>query len=201
MAPNRTASASGHCIPGGAMNAFVHLDVRSYFSIKDGAFSPEELALRAAELGMPAVSITDRDGLYGAPRFAAACGRVGVRPIYGAALTIRTRDAYGRAVDRRVTLLAKDATGYGNLCRLITTAHMTGERGDPALTTGQICERATGLICLLGSESEPGILATGGLHDAAVDAVRPFLAAFGPGATGSDESDLYVEVQHRLEQG
>ena len=52
MAPNRTASASGHCIPGGAMNAFVHLDVQSYFSLKNGAFSPEHLAGRAAELGM-----------------------------------------------------------------------------------------------------------------------------------------------------
>ena len=41
MAPNRTGSASGHCIPGVAMKAFVHLDVRSYFSLKDGAFSPE----------------------------------------------------------------------------------------------------------------------------------------------------------------
>src|SRR6266496_3471108 len=170
-------------------SSFVHLSVRSFFSIKDGAFSPEELAFRAAELGMPAVAITDRDGLYGAPRFAAACVRVGVRPIFGAALTVRTNLAdgrlpLGRPPDRRVTLLAKDATGYGNLCRLITTAHMTGERGDPALTTGQICERATGLVCLLGLESEPGSLAAAGLRDAAIDALRPFLAAFGAGATG-----------------
>src|SRR5438132_13055236 len=89
MAPNRTALASGHCIPGGAMNAFVHLDVRSYFSLKDGAFSPEELAVRAAELGMPAVAMTDRDGLYGAARFVSACSQVGVRPLLGATLTIR----------------------------------------------------------------------------------------------------------------
>src|SRR5438093_9384213 len=89
MAPNRTASASGHCIPGGAMNAFVHLDVRSYFSLKDGAFSPEELAVRAAELGMPAVTLTDRDGLYGSTRFVSACTQVGVRPVLGATLTIR----------------------------------------------------------------------------------------------------------------
>src|SRR5438034_9457153 len=104
----------------GRGGAFVHLNVRSYFSMKDGAFSPEDLAARAAELGMPAVAITDRDGLYGAPRFAAACVRVGVRPIFGAALTVRTRLADGRLpigrspierpLDRRVTLLAQDAT-------------------------------------------------------------------------------------------
>src|SRR5207302_8244219 len=118
MAPNRTASASGHCIPGGAMNAFVHLDVRSYFSLKDGAFSPEELALRAAQLGMPAASLTDRDGLYGAARFVSACQQVGIRPILGATLTVR-EDA-----DTSVVVLAEDSVGYANLCRLITDAHM-----------------------------------------------------------------------------
>src|SRR6266542_6184439 len=131
---------------------FVHLNVRSYFSMKDGALSPEDLALRAAELGMPAVSLTDRDGLCGAARFADACRQVGVWPIFGATLTIRTL-----AGDRLVTLLAKDASGYGNLCRLITTAHMTGERGDPAVTAGQVCERSGGLVCLLGPALRTGL--------------------------------------------
>jgi error-prone DNA polymerase len=166
---------------------FIHLNVRSYFSIKDGAFSPEDLAKRAAELGMPAVAITDRDGLYGAPRFAAACRHYGVKPIFGATLTVRTKRR-----DHVVTLLAKDAVGYGNLCRLITTAHMTGKRGDPALTTGQICERSWGLICFLGPESEPGRLAAAGLRDSALAAVHPFREAFG-------SSDLFVEVQNQLE--
>src|SRR6266511_968634 len=168
---------------------FIHLSVRSYFSMKDGALSPEDLAIRAAELGMPAVALTDRDGLYGAARFADACRRVGVRPMFGATLTVRTL-----AGDRLVTLLAKDASGYGNLCRLITTAHMTGERGDPALTTGQVCERAGGLICLAGPDSEPGALAKPGWHDAALTALRPLREAFG------DEGDLFIEVQHRLEE-
>jgi error-prone DNA polymerase len=138
---------------------------------------------------MSAVAVTDRDGLYGAARFAAACRDAGVRPIYGASLTVRTVRE-----DRLVTMLAKDATGYGNLCGLITTAHMTGERGDPALTTGQMCERAEGLICLLGPESEPGSLAAVGRADAALIATRPFRDAFTPG-------DLFVEVVNRLEPG
>jgi error-prone DNA polymerase len=169
---------------------FVHLSVRSYFSMKDGAMSPEELAARTAELGMTAVALTDRDGLYGAARFAEACRQVGVRPILGAALTVRTL-----AGDRLVTLLAKDASGYGNLCRLITTAHMTGERGDPALTAGQVCERSEGLICLLGPRSEPGAMAASGRPEAALAAIGPFVDAFGSGHGG----DLFVEVQHRLE--
>src|SRR5439155_413436 len=103
--------------------------------------------------------MTDRDGLYGAARFADACqqvsGRVApVRPIHGATLTVRTRTQ-----DTPVVVLAKDARGYANLCTLITTAHMTGERGDPALTTSQVCERADGLIALIGPETEPGELA------------------------------------------
>src|SRR5437016_6440227 len=102
MVPNRTASASGHCIPGDAMKAFVHLDVRSYFSMKDGAFSPELLAVRAAELGMPAVAMTDRDGLYGAARFVSACQQVGVRPILGATLTVRPDS---------IIVVAQDAMG------------------------------------------------------------------------------------------
>ncbi len=68
---------------------FVHLDVRSFFSLKEGAFSPEQLAQRAAALGMPAVAMTDRDGLYGAARFVRACEAAGVRPILGASLTVR----------------------------------------------------------------------------------------------------------------
>jgi error-prone DNA polymerase len=168
------------------MLPFVHLNVRSYFSMKDGAFSPESLVERASQLDMQVVALTDRDGLYGAARFADACRRQGVRPILGATLTVRTL-----AGDRHVVLLAKDDSGYGNLCRLISTAQMTGERGDPALTTGQVCERAEGLVCLSGSASEPGGLAVAGRFDAALSAMDPFRDAFG--------DDLFVEVQHRLE--
>src|SRR5437588_2975965 len=148
MAPNRTASASGHCIPGGAMNAFVHLDVRSYFSLKDGACSPEELSVRAAELGMPAVAMTDREGLYGAARFVSACAQTGVRPILGATLTVR-----GRPPDTSLVVLAGDTSGYANLCRLITDAHMLGERGDPSLAVEQVLAHSGGLVCLLGPQS------------------------------------------------
>jgi error-prone DNA polymerase len=173
--------------------SFTHLNVRSYFSLKDGAFPPEDLVLRAAELGMDAVAITDRDGLYGSARFADACRQVSerarpIRPIYGATLTVRTRSR-----DASVVVLAKDATGYANLCSLITTAHMSGDRGDPALTTTQICERSDGLICLLGPESLPATLAVHGLVEAARDALHPWREAFG--------RDLYIEVRNRLEAG
>jgi error-prone DNA polymerase len=178
---------------------FVHLDVRSYFSLKEGTLSPEALARRAAELQMPAVALADRDGLYGVARFVEACEREGVRPILGAALTVREAGTLplprtGRKpVDANVVLLARDAAGYANLCRLITDAHMTGERGDPSLTPEQVCAHAGGLVALLGPASPPGAFALAGRIDAGRAALGPYRDAFG--------ERLFVAVQQRLEEG
>ena len=177
---------------------FVHLDVRSFFSLKEGAFSPEALVRRAAELQMPAVALADRDGLYGAARFVEACEREGVRPILGASLTVREPGTLPlprsgrRSVDASVVLLARNTTGYANLCRLVTDAHMTGERGDPSLTPEQICAHSEGLVALLGPSSPPGALALAGRIDAGRRAAEPYREAFGERA--------FVAVQHRLER-
>jgi error-prone DNA polymerase len=171
--------------------SFVHLHCRSYFSLKDGAFSPEHLARRSAELGMPAVAMTDRDGLYGAARFVDACRDVGVKPILGAWLTLDDgRQAPGA---HHVVLLARDAKGYGNLCRLITHAHMRGERGEPWLSPREVMERAEGLVCLLGPESPPAALALAGRPGAAREMTRPWREAFGPWC--------FLEVRDLLEPG
>src|SRR5262245_25514665 len=179
------------------VTSFAHLDVRSFFSLKEGAFSPEALARRAAEFGMPAVALADRDGIYGAARFVDACEHEGVRPILGASVTVREAGtlplpkAGRRPADASVTLLARDATGYANLCRLVTDAHMTGERGDPSLTPEQICAHAEGLVAILGPSSPPGALAAAGRIDAGRRAAEPYREAFGDRA--------FVAVQHRLE--
>ncbi len=193
--------------------SFVHLDVRSFFSLKEGAFSPEHLARRAAELGMPAVALTDRDGLYGAARFVDACRKHGVKPLLGASVTVGADEEGGRVsperrrggpkgrpsssgegpTDSHVILLARDSAGYANLCRLITDAHMVGERGDPSLTAEQVCAHSWGLVGLLGPSSPVGRLAVGGRLDAAKRALSPFRDAFG--------ERLYVAVEQRLEAG
>ncbi|MGH2710372.1 MAG: PHP domain-containing protein, partial [Actinomycetota bacterium] len=166
---------------------FVHLHCRSYFSLKDGAYSPEDLALRAAELGMPAAAMTDRDTLLGAVRFTDACSRVGVRPILGAQLTL------GEDRSERVVLLARDAAGYANLCRLISSAHSRGQRGEPWLSPREVMERAEGLVCLLGPESPPGRAARIGRPGAARELARPWREAFSPWC--------FVEVRDLLEPG
>ena len=119
-----------------AAGGFIHLDVRSCFSLKEGAFTPEQLAARAGALGMSGVAMTDRDGLYGAARFMRACEREGVEPLLGASVTVREEVGRGQApahdsgddaTRRHVVLLATDDTGYANLCRLLTDAHMLGD--------------------------------------------------------------------------
>ncbi|GFH37114.1 DNA polymerase III subunit alpha [Streptomyces pacificus] len=134
------------------MPGFTHLHTVSGFSVRYGASHPERLAERAAERGMGALALTDRDTVAGAVRFAKACARAGIRPIFGAELAVRERAVNERGVRAagpaarverrrtpvrggafidesapRVTFLARDgAAGWAELCRLITAAHAAG---------------------------------------------------------------------------
>jgi error-prone DNA polymerase len=173
------------------MEPVVHLDVRSCFSLKEGAFTPEQLARRAAELGMSAVAMVDRDGLYGAARFVRACVNEGIAPILGASVTVRAPSP--PPGDAHVVLLAIDDAGYANLCRLLTDAHMLGERGDPWLDLRQICAHAAGLVAIAGPRSHPGRLAVIGRTDAAAALLAPLREAFG-------RDRCYVGVEHRVER-
>ena len=94
---------------------YVELHAHSSYSFLDGASLPEELAVSAAELGYPALALTDHDGVYGSLEFAHEAKHFGVRPITGAELTLADRS--------HVTLLVETAKGYANLCRLLTGAH------------------------------------------------------------------------------
>jgi error-prone DNA polymerase len=67
---------------------YIELHCHSHFSLLDGASSPEDLVRRAAELGMPASALTDHDNVYGAVRFAQAAQAAGIKPIFGAELTL-----------------------------------------------------------------------------------------------------------------
>ena len=129
---------------------YVELHAHSSYSFLDGASLPEELAVRAAELGYPALALTDHDGVYGSLEFAHAAKHFGVRPITGAELTLADRS--------HVTVLVETAKGYANLCRLITAAHAhtrpegkeTQPPADPALDQALLEELNEGLVCLSG---------------------------------------------------
>jgi error-prone DNA polymerase len=126
---------------------FVELAARSAFSLLTGASTPEALVERAAEIGMPALALTDLFDLGGIVRFTHACDRAGIRPIVGAEVrAIRT--GHVRSAPLYLTLLCVNREGYHNLCGLITRARLTNPRGHPLLGIKVLKERGEGLICL-----------------------------------------------------
>src|SRR2546421_2862954 len=129
---------------------YVELHAHSAYSFLDGASLPEELAVRAAELGYEALALTDHDGVYGSLEFAHAAKAFGIRPITGAEVTLADRS--------HLTLLVETPRGYGNLCRLLTASH-AGTRPpgheteaplDPSLDLELLLEHREGLVCLSG---------------------------------------------------
>ncbi len=95
---------------------YVELHAHTSFSFLDGASMPQELLGRAAELGYPALAITDHDGLHGAMEFAQAARAIGIAPITGAEITLTDGS--------HLTLLVETHSGYENLCRLLTQAYV-----------------------------------------------------------------------------
>jgi error-prone DNA polymerase len=176
--------------------SYVELHAHSAFSFLDGASSPDELAIRAAELGHETMALTDHDGIWGSMEFAQACDTQGVRPITGAELTVLAPGASPPDAGWRgncplgafhVTLLVETASGYRNLCRLLTAAHAgTRERPQepiaPAVALGDLLRHAEGLVCLSGCARD-GALAgriARGEHGAAEQLGRRLAAVFGP---------------------
>ena len=129
------------------MSSYVELHCHSCYSFLDGASSPGELVQRAAALGMPALAVTDHNGLYGAVEFCRAAREAGVHPIIGAEVTLSN--------GAHLTLLAEDQRGYSNLCRLISRAQLAGQKNAPVLTWERLRAHAEGLICLSGCRQGP----------------------------------------------
>ncbi|HEX4575457.1 MAG TPA: DNA polymerase III subunit alpha, partial [Gemmatimonadales bacterium] len=136
---------------------YSELHCHSAFSFLDGASHPEQLALAAAELGYPALALTDHNGVYGSMAFAHAAGQHGLQAITGAEVTLGDGS--------HMTLLAETPEGYANLCRLLTEAHLgRADRRDPRLDFASLEGRHAGLIVLSGCRSGllPQVLARDG---------------------------------------
>jgi error-prone DNA polymerase len=158
----------------------------------DGAIPAEALPHAAAALGFEAVALTDHDSLLGAVRFARACRDAGIKPVYGAELTIRPPGSIeaedGKGVStaggspEHVTVIVRNRTGYMNLCRLITAAHLGNERGNPGIIAEALVERAEGLFVLSGCrQGEVARRARDGDVEGAVAAARWWRSAVGDG--------------------
>jgi error-prone DNA polymerase len=122
--------------------SFVHLHVHSYYSFLDGASSIETLVRQAAQLGMPALALTDHNSLAGAVQFTKACADYLVQPILGVELTLSDQS--------HLTLLAQNPDGYANLCRLISAGFQYGGRLSPALPIEMLQQHSGSIVCLTG---------------------------------------------------
>ncbi|MFU8796161.1 MAG: DNA polymerase III subunit alpha, partial [Dehalococcoidia bacterium] len=172
---------------------YVELHCHSNFSLLDGASHPEDLVSKAADLDMPALALTDHDGLYGAIRFYKACLRAGIKPIIGAEMTLQNGS--------HITLLAKNDEGYSDLCRLITGAQLEHEhqgahpenpRGNPVLKLENLARHSAGLTCLSGCrKGEMAGSITSGRREKACEVANRYIDIFG-------REDCYIELQNNF---
>ncbi len=170
-----------------AASDYIELHAHSYFSLLDGASSPEALVERAAQLGMTALALTDHDAVYGAVRFESAARATGIHAIFGAELTL--------VGGSHLTLLVENERGWGNLCWLISQARGNAPKGEAALARHLLERHTTGLIALSGCHK--GEIASALLRGdprAAGEA-----ACFYRDVFGTDR--FWIELQHHKQPG
>jgi DNA polymerase-3 subunit alpha len=172
---------------------FVPLRVFSSFTMLEGAIEPKAIAKTAKQRGFPAVALADRNGLYAAMAFSEACSGAGVQPIIGATVGIARPAECGASVGTIdwLVLLAKDETGYLNLCQLVSAAHM--DRPDhlgPHIDLLALSAASDGLIALTAG-GEGGVARL--LADGQASAARLLLERLA--AIFADR--LYVELSRR----
>jgi len=130
---------------------FVHLRVHSEYSMVDGLVRVKPLIGRVAELGMPAVGLTEQSNMCSLVRFYKAAMGAGVKPIIGADLWLENPDEPENPF--RLTLLARDEKGYLHLTEIISLGYTKGQRyGKPIIQKAWLEARAAGLIALSGAK-------------------------------------------------
>ena len=142
---------------------FVHLRVRSCYSLLEGAVRPKELAGLAREMRMPAVAVTDTNNLFGVFEISETLAKAGVQPIIGVTLSVdldaaapatghtQVRDNYPS-----VAILVKDEAGYINLSKLLSSAYLDVGAGElPHATVEKLAALSGGLILLTGGPNGP----------------------------------------------
>jgi error-prone DNA polymerase len=202
------------------MSTFVHLRACSAYSLKYGTTQPHDLVARASEHEMPALGLTDRDGLAGAVRFSQSCVDYGVAPIIGIDLAIECPRGLPKGKNLpRITLLAHSDGGWRSLCRLLTSlnTYQGLERSrTPVLTLDflhQFNEHSKNLLVLHGPESPIGTAIT--LHrgdlaleyfeqvcelfaDNAIECVSHLIAGSGPRSTAHAARSLIFARDHQI---
>ncbi|MBX3458525.1 MAG: DNA polymerase III subunit alpha [Planctomycetes bacterium] len=187
--------------------SFVHLHVHSDYSFLDGGATVTGLAKRAADLGMPALALTDHGNMCGIPDFYAACRKQGVKPIIGCEIYVvpyamtekRNPDLEGAPggeggkENAHLVLLAETEQGYRNLCKVVSKGFTHGFYRKPRVDYATLAQHKDGLIALtacLGGEIPQAIMRSKDA-DPALCKIDQYLEIFG-------REYFYLEVQaHR----
>jgi len=175
---------------------FVHLHVHTDYSLLDGACRIDRLMDRAAGLGMNAVALTDHGNLYGAIEFYNAAKAKGIKPLIGCEIYLvegSRLEKNGRAEDGKsyyhLGLLAKNLTGYQNLLKLVSDAHLRGFYYKPRADWETLSKYSSGLIAFSGCLA--AVVPQHLMHDRWEDARKAtarFVEVFG-------RENFFVEIQ------
>lgn len=182
-----------------AIADFVHLKVRSAYSLTEGANKVDKVVALAKEQAMPAVAVTDRNNLFGALEFSQYASGAGIQPIVGCDLAIRREEEGGIATASKLptsdwlTLLVQNEAGYLNLMRLVSRAHLEFKMGSTAaLPLAELQGHTEGLLALSGTlGSGLGRLLAAGQAPAALHMLERLQKLFG--------DRLYIELQRHGE--
>ena len=173
------------------MPDFVHLHVHTQYSILDGAAAISPLIKRAKALGMKALAITDHGNMYGVKNFHDVATDAGIKPILGCE-TYVVRNRFEKDKDEKagdhLILLAKNLTGYHNLCKIVSYSFTEGFYYKPRIDKKLLEQYHEGLICCsacLGGEVPQAIMRND--MEEAEQVVRWFKSVFG--------DDYYLELQ------
>lgn len=197
---------------------FVHLHVHSPFSFLDGGSRLEDLVGLAARYDMPALAVTDHHNVSAAVRFRRLAEAAGIKPIIGAEVVVEAAvpladrcpapvagggagGAGGADRGGHLVLLARDAVGYANLCRLLTAAHLGNPRGQPLVRWADLERYHEGLIALSGCRrGEIPRLILARRYREAEEVARRLQAIFcgGLARSAGGEANFYLELQGNL---
>ena len=169
-----------------ARQSYAPLWCKSNYSFLEGASTPEELVAMAGRLELPALALTDRDGLYGVVRAHLEAKKLGVKLIIGSEITVK------RAGSGTILLLAQNRTGYANLCRIISAGRLRCPKGSCLVNWEEICEQAAGLIALWDGQGK----AAADLIDAFSDRLYLLLPRHRQAEEASAEARLLQAASH-----
>jgi len=178
--------------------SFVHLHVHSHYSLLDGLGKPNEIIQKAKTDGAPAVALTDHGVLYGVTEFYKIAKKEGIKPIIGVEAYVSPTSRFDKLAGPEnkpyhLVLLAKNNTGYKNLLKLISQAHLEGFYYKPRIDFGLLKSHSEGLIgltaCLAG---EIPRLILQNNEEKVIQSIKRYQEIFG-------KEDFYLELQDHPE--